>query len=413
MREIVNFTHKMDRTMKNIKISIISLFLMLMAFSEVDSLTLEWIIPLNERLEMIRTASVEYYVNKKLEKKYDERNIINLTCYSAESEKSRVKGDFTVFAKEKKAEVFKQLEKHLTDFEIKKNGRYIVDKSLYMPNLRHMPTFPDKDLSTGEEWTAPAELIFTNFSTPFTLTFNVKYKLMQLQKVEGRDIAVVDYTFIMDKSFNVQSEPIDMPLRIFGKNTGRLLWDVKGKQPHMMDDEYHVVFLHRLEDSSIGSLEFVMSISTRNKMYPPVTPEEKINAVKEIEKELPKESGISVDQDKRGIVLRLGEILFDFDSYRLKGDAEQNLEKVSDLVLKKYSDREVRVEGHTDNTGNSVYNRKLSEQRAHSVAKYLKSRGLLDKLSYRGLGEDKPIADNSSGEGRKKNRRVEVIINLK
>jgi outer membrane protein OmpA-like peptidoglycan-associated protein len=398
---------------KAMKIIIMALVATLLLSSGLSALRLEWVIPQNERLEIVRTASVGYFINKKLEKEYDERNIINLTCYSQVNDKSNVKGDFTVFMKEKDEQLFKQLEKHITDFAILKNGRFIIDKSLFMPNLRHLPAFPEKDLTTGEEWTAPAELYFTNFSRPFMINFNVKYKIVDLKSLEGKDVAVVDYMFTMDRSFNTKQVPEDMPFMIIGKNKGRMMWDVKGQKPHLMDDEYHIVFVHKMGLSSIGSTEFVMNIATRYKMYTPVSPDEKSSAVKELEKELPKDSGISVDQDKRGIVLRLGEVLFDFDSYRLRGGAEKNLEKVSDLVLKKYSDREVLVEGHTDNVGNSSYNQKLSEQRAHSVAKYLKNRGNLDKLSYRGFGEDKPIMNNSTVEGRKKNRRVEVIINLK
>lgn len=375
--------------------------------------TLEWRIPVNERLEMVRTAGVDYYVNKKHQKRYEERNIINLSCYERGETKSSVKGDFTVFLKEQGTDVFKRLEQHLADFDIANNGRYTVDKKYLMPNLRHLPTFPEKDIVKGEEWTSPAELIFNGFSVPFQLKFDVRYALKDIQVLEGREVAVVDYSFRMDRNFSAKLLPKDFPFRVFGKNTGRVFWDIEGKKPHMMDDVYHVVFLYRLGATEYASAEFVMNIKTRFKLYPPVVPEEKANAIREIEKELPKDGGISVDQDTRGIVLRLGEILFDFDSYSLKGEAEKNLDSVSGIIAKKYGDREVIVEGHTDNRGDTAYNQNLSEQRAHSVAKYLKNRGVSDKLSYRGYGEEKPIADNLTGEGRKRNRRVEVIIKLK
>jgi len=75
---------------------------------------------------------------------------------------------------------------------------------------------------------------------------------------------------------------------------------------------------------------------------------------------------------------------------------------VYDIISKKYIDRKVIVEGHTDNIGNKEYNQRLTEQRAHTVAKYLHSMGLHDKLSYKGYGEEKPINKNESSEGRKK-----------
>ena len=138
----------------------------------------------------------------------------------------------------------------------------------------------------------------------------------------------------------------------------------------------------------------------------------KTTLAKEIEKELPKGSGIDVDTEKRGIVLRMGEVLFDFDSAKLRGDTRRTLDKVIDIIRKKYPDREIIVEGHTDSIGSKPYNRKLSNNRARSVAKYLKKGVGHDKFSYRGFGARRPIGDNATKEGRQKNRRVEIIIKL-
>ena len=82
-------------------------------------------------------------------------------------------------------------------------------------------------------------------------------------------------------------------------------------------------------------------------------------------------------------------------------------------IRKKYPDREIIVEGHTDNTGDKQYNQGLSDRRAASVAEYLKKGVGHDKLSYKGYGSEKPISDNATKEGQAKNRRVEIIIKLK
>ncbi|MCX5841118.1 MAG: OmpA family protein [Deltaproteobacteria bacterium] len=111
-------------------------------------------------------------------------------------------------------------------------------------------------------------------------------------------------------------------------------------------------------------------------------------------------------------MIRLGDVLFDFDSARLRGDSKDKLEKVADLLKSRYPDREIIVEGHTDNIGDREYNQRLSMDRARSVAEYLKQRAGADKLSYRGFGADRPITGNSTSEERQKNRRVEIIIKL-
>jgi outer membrane protein OmpA-like peptidoglycan-associated protein len=120
-----------------------------------------------------------------------------------------------------------------------------------------------------------------------------------------------------------------------------------------------------------------------------------------------------VDVNKRGLVLRLGEVLFDFDSAVLKKDARETINTIINILKQRYPDRELIVEGHTDNAGTRQYNKSLSERRAESVAKYLRDRQEFEKLSFRGLGQEQPIADNGTKDGRKKNRRVEIIIKLR
>lgn len=71
----------------------------------------------------------------------------------------------------------------------------------------------------------------------------------------------------------------------------------------------------------------------------------------------------------------------------------------------------ISVEGHTDSTGSPDFNRKLSQQRAESVAKYLSSKGVkASRMEPKGFGPDRPIADNETDAGREANRRVELNI---
>jgi outer membrane protein OmpA-like peptidoglycan-associated protein len=111
------------------------------------------------------------------------------------------------------------------------------------------------------------------------------------------------------------------------------------------------------------------------------------------------------------ITIRLpGSVLFDFDSAKIRPDAERTLAEVAEVV-KSYKARPVRVEGHTDSVASDDYNLKLSERRAEAVRAWLAGRGA-DKarLTTKGHGEGRPVADNGTAEGRQKNRRVEVII---
>jgi OOP family OmpA-OmpF porin len=100
-----------------------------------------------------------------------------------------------------------------------------------------------------------------------------------------------------------------------------------------------------------------------------------------------------------------------FDSGRasIKADSTATLGEMARL-LKKNSAWTMRIEGHTDNIGGKEANVKLSEQRAAAVRAWLVAHGIPEsRLVARGFGDSKPVADNTSDEGRAKNRRVDLV----
>ena len=124
-----------------------------------------------------------------------------------------------------------------------------------------------------------------------------------------------------------------------------------------------------------------------------------------------RETGVSVVRDGDNINLVMpGNITFDTDSGSLKSSFYDVLNSVA-IVLEEYDSTIVAVSGHTDSTGSNEYNQKLSEKRANSVASYLKTRNIVDaRFEIVGFGENYPIADNSTPEGRALNRRVELTL---
>jgi outer membrane protein OmpA-like peptidoglycan-associated protein len=87
------------------------------------------------------------------------------------------------------------------------------------------------------------------------------------------------------------------------------------------------------------------------------------------------------------------------------------LDDVAKVLVDNPQIEELQVEGHTDSTGGAAINRRLSQQRAESVMKYLASKGVAaGRMKAKGFGPDKPIADNATDEGKEKNRRVEFNI---
>ena len=107
------------------------------------------------------------------------------------------------------------------------------------------------------------------------------------------------------------------------------------------------------------------------------------------------------------------DVLFAVDSAALSGEARGALGEAAS-VMNEYNKTAVIVQGHTDSTGTEEHNQGLSERRAHSVVENLVAEGVnRDRIASMGFGESQPVADNSTSEGRRRNRRVDVMLRAK
>ncbi len=122
-------------------------------------------------------------------------------------------------------------------------------------------------------------------------------------------------------------------------------------------------------------------------------------------------TGVSVTRNGNTIILNMpSNVTFATNQDALNANFYPVLDSVS-IVLNKYPQTLLDVDGHTDNTGSPEYNQSLSERRAVSVARYLNSRQVdARRLLVVGFGETRPIAPNNTEAGRAANRRVEVRI---
>ena len=119
---------------------------------------------------------------------------------------------------------------------------------------------------------------------------------------------------------------------------------------------------------------------------------------------------LKVQKTERGLVLTLGDVLFDTGQATLKSGAYGTLDRLA-TALREKSGRKVLIEGHTDNVGSDESNQGLSERRAQSVQTALMQRDVArSQITALGKGENFPIASNDSADGRQSNRRVELIF---
>lgn len=112
----------------------------------------------------------------------------------------------------------------------------------------------------------------------------------------------------------------------------------------------------------------------------------------------------------QGILVTLGDVLFDTARATLKAGSLQNLYPLVQY-LKDHNDTMAKIEGYTDSRGSASYNEELSQNRADSVKNFLVDNGVApNRITAQGMGEGYPVASNATAAGRQQNRRVEVTI---
>ncbi|SJM89561.1 OmpA/MotB domain protein [Crenothrix polyspora] len=120
-------------------------------------------------------------------------------------------------------------------------------------------------------------------------------------------------------------------------------------------------------------------------------------------------NGSQIDDQGCPIKLEIKGVNFRYDSAELTPEAMGILDGVAESLINFPQKNDIEVAGHTSSEGTSRHNLRLSQRRSQSVADYLSQKGVTNRLTARGYGEDQPIADNGTEEGRERNRRVELV----
>jgi len=279
-------------------------------------------------------------------------------------------------------------------------GRMIVPADVVMPVVRGVPTFPDTNLVPGMTWTAPGEeaqeLVEGRL---YRVPFEAKYIYLGEEKVEN-----VSYP-VFQVMYQVRYYPSDRYIRSYtGMTTIKLYWDRQSQGIRYYLEEYNfmITLANGESQSFVGTSEGLVDVLQEEGV--------KTNLVADLQQAVKTNEALSLREDVDGIIVNLGNILFEFDKATIRKEFEKGLDQLAE-VLKKYPKLDIVVSGHTDSVGNPAYNQKLSELRAKAIADYLLQRGVSqDRISYIGYGDTKPVASNTTAEGRAKNRRVEIKI---
>ncbi|MBT3275743.1 MAG: OmpA family protein [Spirochaetales bacterium] len=307
--------------------------------------------------------------------------------------------------------VYEWAEEYLSEFWRDAQGGYEIDDTYFMPVVRHVPWFPDRDLQPGDTWSSPGEEVHdlrSNFGIPDAYHFpiQVSYKLIGREEMDGRilDVITVDYTVFFRP--DVRYEAAMYPVRISGYSSQVLYWDAEYGRPYFYREQFDFVF-----DLSTGdTVEYVGEADAKVIESTELNREE---VAEEIREQLD-ESNVGdteVRISDEGVTVSLEGIQFLPDSAVLVPEEKVKLQVIGE-ILNRYPDRDILIVGHTALAGTAAGRQVLSEERARAVGNYLHSLGVrsVDQITTKGMGAREPIAGNNTETEMRKNRRVEITI---
>lgn len=298
-----------------------------------------------------------------------------------------------------------------SNFKRKSDGELIISDSLFMPTVRNVPLFPKYEVGIGETWTAKGKEVhdmrsYFNMTEPLIIPFEAKYKYVGNTNINNKNLCVidVDYEFFFQNTKDKIAKG-SLFLATAGYSKQRLYWDKENGILNHYTEEFRI----KMSDVYNNLVEF------RGVSKAEITQAKFSNSKKNVEKlqktvENLKLKDVNIKEGSKGLTISIENIQFEPDSAVLLDSEKKKLDLIATL-LQDFSN-DILITGHCAERGSESARQVLSEQRAESVASYLKQLGVRDAyhIFSQGKGSTEPIASNATEEGRQKNRRVEIIV---
>ena len=366
-----------------------------------------------DKYRFLSTVQEDVYVNRTLS---HQAEILNRIAVTITSVTNGVGHHEAVFQTSERSvglgsgRTFQWSQEYNSVFDRDQFGTYTIGPAYYMPVVRNVPLFPDRDIQVGESWTAAGEEVH-DFSTsfgikePYHIPFNAIYTYLGIKTYNGAQYPAISI------SYRIFYEPsrvsgIVWPTRIMGASDQTLYWNRELGQPAAYTEQFRIL----LELSNGATVEYRGSGEANTIEAKPM---DRDAVARDIAQDI-NNLGIrdtTVRVVPEGVTISLENIQFQADSAVLLASEKEKLNKIAE-ILKRYPDRDILVGGHTALAGTAEGRQRLSQERASAVAEYLISQGAKTntQIVVRGYGAERPLADNSTEAGRQKNRRVEITI---
>lgn len=302
-------------------------------------------------------------------------------------------------------------EEYKSVFHRTKNGIYTISDEYFMPTVRDVPVFPDKKLSPGDKWTARGHeahdlrRIF-GLETPYKVPFIAEYEYIGKAEEGNLHVFKVKYNMKMRVPQNQIPQTEDYPVAMNGFSDETVFWDLeKGAIDHYSEN-FRII----METATGAVLEFSGTAQAEVTEFERTATEENLSAVQKKVSDMGIQN-VTVSKGEKGLTLSLEDIKFQADSAELLDSEKMKLEQIAQ-ILEAWPENDILVTGHTALAGTAKMRQELSEQRARAVADYMILLGVRDRFHIftQGFGATRPVAPNTTEEGKARNRRVEITI---
>ena len=367
-----------------------------------------------DKYRILSTVQEDVYINNMLIRRVEILNRISAEVISVSEGKGRHRAVFQTSERiiedtPMAGMSYRWAREYSSEFERDRLGRLTIDREYIMPVVRDVPVFPGRDLQPGDKWSEAGEEVHDfreiGIKDPYRIPFIANYTFLGDREWKGKMYPAFSV------NYEIRSTPAAIrgsvyPRRIIAKSNQIVYWDSNLGQPFA----YTETFQHRLEFSNGVIFEFKGEAEAEIKESERMDKERIAEEIAETIESLNIQD-VSVRVADEGIIISLDDIQFQANTTVMLPGEKEKLDKIVGILLN-YRERDILVGGHTALADTEEARQKLSVERASVIAEYIIGQGgrTPDRVVVRGYGSERPIADNRTEEGMRKNRRVEITI---
>lgn len=313
----------------------------------------------------------------------------------------------------------KSLDKDVYTWSKEEEARYARDtrgrvsgfkKNTSIPPVRNVPVYPDEPVHVFDTWSELGLELFDleptfGINEIITIDFTAHYRYLGTEILEGKEIEKISirYTYdwqpVRDLLLRMQKYEF-YPVGIVGQFQQNIYWDPLAGRNYGEDGNFSYTYTMQ----GGGTYEFSGTSKGRARYVDAMDRESIVKDLEDIGDLDP-----SITED--GVRIEIDNIMFISDRAEMLPGEEEKLIRIGEF-LRTIPERDIMVVGHTASVDTGSDGKELSEARARTVAQYFidtRTRKT-SQIIVRGMGDSQPVAYNDNEEGRRKNRRVEIII---